>query len=78
MRVAPSFPQTIFLVTSSAIAGENYAGMRFAFEEPAYLAGVVAGAITRSNVIGQIGGMELPVRGECRFSVDDSVMGRAQ
>jgi basic membrane protein A and related proteins len=59
-RVAPAFPGTIFVVTSSTIAGTNYAGMRFAFEEPSYLAGLVAGAITRTHTIGQIGGTELP------------------
>ena len=60
IRVAPTFPRSIFVVTSSTITGDNYAGMRFAFEEPAYLAGVVAGAITRTQTIGQIGGTELP------------------
>lgn len=59
-RVAPSFPKTIFVVTSSTVGGPNYAGMHFAFEQPAYLAGMVAGAVTRSQVIGGIGGTELP------------------
>jgi basic membrane lipoprotein Med (substrate-binding protein (PBP1-ABC) superfamily) len=34
--------------------------MTFAFEEASYLAGMVAGAMTRSNIIGVIGGTELP------------------
>jgi basic membrane lipoprotein Med (substrate-binding protein (PBP1-ABC) superfamily) len=34
--------------------------MEFAFEEASYLAGMMAGAITRTSVIGLIGGTELP------------------
>src|SRR5215213_9149557 len=34
--------------------------MEFAFEEASYLAGIVAGRATRSNVLGVIGGTELP------------------
>ncbi|MEO6445396.1 MAG: BMP family protein [Gemmatimonadaceae bacterium] len=60
MRVAPSFPRTIFITTSGNVEGPNLAGMRFAFEEPSYLAGIIAGSMTRTNVIGAIGGTELP------------------
>lgn len=59
-RVAPSFPASTYIVTSSTVNGANYAGMRFAFEEPAFLGGMIAGALTRSGVIGAIGGTELP------------------
>jgi basic membrane lipoprotein Med (substrate-binding protein (PBP1-ABC) superfamily) len=59
-RVAPEFPNTIFVTTSGNTSGPNLAGIRFAFEEPSYMAGMVAGALTTSNVIGAIGGTELP------------------
>lgn len=59
-RVAPDFPKTIFITTSGNTSGPNLAGIRFAFEEPSYLAGIVAGAMTRSKIIGAIGGTELP------------------
>lgn len=59
-RVAPGFPRTTYVVTSGNSSGANYAGIRFAFEEPSFMAGMVAGALTRSNVIGAIGGTELP------------------
>jgi basic membrane lipoprotein Med (substrate-binding protein (PBP1-ABC) superfamily) len=59
-RVAPRFPASTYVVSSSTVAGPNYFGIRFAFEEPAYLAGMVAGATTRTGVVGGIGGTELP------------------
>lgn len=59
-RVAPDFPKTIFITTSGNTSGPNVAGIRFAFEEPSYLAGIIAGGMTRTNVIGAIGGTELP------------------
>ncbi len=59
-RVAPEFPKTIYITTSGNTTGANLAGIRFAFEEPSYLAGMLAGMMTKSNVIGAIGGTELP------------------
>jgi len=59
-RVAPDFPQTVFIITSGDRNGPNVAGINFAFQDGAYLAGIAAGAVTRSNTIGVIGGTELP------------------
>jgi basic membrane protein A and related proteins len=59
-RVAPEFPKTIYITTSGNTKGPNLAGIRFAFEEPSYLAGMLAGLMTKSNAIAAIGGTELP------------------
>lgn len=59
-RVAPEFPRTVFVTTSGNSSGPNLAGIRFAFEEPSFMAGMLAGAMTTTNVIGAIGGTELP------------------
>lgn len=59
-RVAPEFPHTIFITTSGSTSGPNLAGMTFGFADASYLAGMLAGAMTRSNVIGVIGGTQLP------------------
>ena len=59
-RVGPEYPRTIFVVTSGSSVGANVAGIEFAFADASYLAGMLAGAMTRSNVIGVIGGTELP------------------
>ncbi|MCU0619346.1 MAG: Nif3-like dinuclear metal center hexameric protein, partial [Gemmatimonadaceae bacterium] len=59
-RVAPEFPKTIYATTSGNRTGANLAGLEFAFEDGSYLAGMLAGAITKSNRIGAIGGQEIP------------------
>jgi basic membrane protein A and related proteins len=59
-RVAPAYPRTIFVTTSGNTSAENLAGVEFSFANPSYLAGMVAGAMTRTNQIGLIGGTELP------------------
>lgn len=59
-RVGPEFPHTVFVVTSATATGANVAGIHFSFADASYLAGMIAGALTRSNVLGTIGGTELP------------------
>jgi basic membrane lipoprotein Med (substrate-binding protein (PBP1-ABC) superfamily) len=60
LRVAPEYPKTVYVTTSGNSTAANVAGMTFAFEEASYLAGMVAGAMTKTNTIGVIGGTELP------------------
>jgi basic membrane protein A len=59
-RVAPRYPGTIYVTTSGSRTGPNLAGVRFGFAGASYLAGMVAGATTRSGTVGVIGGTELP------------------
>ena len=59
-RVGPDFPKTIFVTTSSSTSGTNVAGIEFAFADASYLAGMLAGSLTKTNVVGVIGGTELP------------------
>ena len=60
-RVAPEFPSTVFIVTSgSRSQPPNLAGVTFGFEGASYLAGVLAGSLTKSGVLGVIGGTALP------------------
>jgi basic membrane protein A len=59
-RVGPDFPRTIYVTTSSSTSGSNVAGIEFAFAGASYLAGIVAGSMTKTNVLGVIGGTELP------------------
>ena len=59
-RVGPDFPKTFYVTTSGNRTGPNIAGLEFAFEDGAYLAGIVAGATTKSGIIGVIGGQEIP------------------
>jgi basic membrane lipoprotein Med (substrate-binding protein (PBP1-ABC) superfamily) len=59
-RVGPDYPHTVYVVTSGSSVGANVAGIEFAFADASYLAGMLAGAMTKSNVLGVIGGTELP------------------
>jgi basic membrane protein A and related proteins len=59
-RVSAQYPKTIFIVTSGSRARGNVAPLIFRLEEASYLAGMVAGGLTRSNILGFVGGIELP------------------
>lgn len=60
IRVGPDHPRTIYVVTSGSSVGANVAGIVFGFADASFLAGMLAGTMTKSNVIGVIGGTELP------------------
>ncbi|MEO9116727.1 MAG: BMP family protein [Gemmatimonadaceae bacterium] len=60
IRVAASFPKTVFAITSGSKTAPNVAAVEFAFSDGAYLAGIVAGATSHSGVVGTIGGTQLP------------------
>ena len=60
LRVSAEFPKTVYVTTGGNAAVGNAVGIEFAFEEGSYVAGMVAGALTKSNTIGCIGGTELP------------------
>ncbi len=59
-RVGPEYPKTIYVTTGGSGTGPNIAALSFAFDEPSYLAGMAAAAVTKSGVLATIGGTELP------------------
>lgn len=62
-RIAPDYPRTVFITTSGDRSGANWAGIDLQFQDGAYVAGILAGMMTKTNVIGTIGGTPLaPVR----------------
>ncbi len=60
MAVAPEFPETKFAVTNGYLSAENVASFYPREVESHYLAGVLCGLMTKSNIIGIVGGVELP------------------
>lgn len=60
MRVGPDFPATTFVTTGGSSTAANVAPLSFAFEQPSFLAGIAAASVSKSGVIGAIGGTELP------------------
>jgi basic membrane lipoprotein Med (substrate-binding protein (PBP1-ABC) superfamily) len=59
-RVAADFPEAIFAITSGQRLAGRVVPILFRLREPSYLAGMVAGAVSRSGRIGFVGGIELP------------------
>lgn len=59
-RAGADYPNTIFITTSGATVRPNVSPMVFRLEEGTYLAGMLAGGITRSGRIGFIGGIKMP------------------
>jgi basic membrane protein A len=59
-RVSSEYPKTAFIVTSGSRANLNVSPLIFRLEEASYLAGMVAGGLTKSNILGFIGGIRLP------------------
>lgn len=59
-RVSGEFPKTVFIITSGERVKGNVAPLIFRLYEASYLAGMVAGGLTRTNTIGFVGGIELP------------------
>lgn len=61
-RIGAEYPNTIFVVTSGerVSATGNVVPMVFGIEEGTFLAGMMAGGMTRTNKIGFVGGIELP------------------
>jgi basic membrane protein A and related proteins len=59
-RVSAMYPRTAFVVTSGRRAHGNVSPLIFRLEEASYLAGMVAGSLTRTGILGFIGGIELP------------------
>ena len=59
-RVAPEFPKTLYVTTSGTTAGPNLAGMTFGFADASYLAGTLAASVSKSKLLGVLGGTALP------------------
>jgi basic membrane protein A and related proteins len=59
-RVSAQYPRTVFIVISGQRVRGNVAPIIFRLEEASYLAGMIAGGLTKTNILGFIGGIELP------------------
>ncbi len=60
-KVAKDFPKVSFLMGSSGKpAAPNFSVFDNYIQEPAYLSGMIAGGMTKSNKIGMVGGFPIP------------------
>lgn len=58
--VGVEFPDTVFVTTSGSTVRSNVVPMVFELEQATYLCGYLAGKLTRTGVVGMIGGIDLP------------------
>jgi basic membrane lipoprotein Med (substrate-binding protein (PBP1-ABC) superfamily) len=59
-KVGAEFPGTVFITTSGDTVRANVAPMVFELEQATYLLGVLAARMSRSGVLGLVGGRDLP------------------
>ncbi|MGW0910590.1 BMP family lipoprotein [Streptomyces sp. NPDC002784] len=59
--VAKNHPDTTFGIVDSVVEGDNVASLVFAEEQASYLAGVAAAKATKTNTVGFVGGVDIPL-----------------
>ena len=73
-EVCPLYPEVYFMILDTYVPDiENLASFMYASHETSYLAGVVAGMTTESNVVGFIGGMEIPTIEKFQVGFEEGV-----
>jgi basic membrane protein A and related proteins len=60
LEVARSFPNTYFVVSSGSESSANVASITFNVDQATYVEGVLAAGISKTGVVGAVGGIELP------------------
>lgn len=60
VEVSKDFPKTVFVSSSGGGASENAGAFRFALEQGFYLAGMTAGAMSKTGKVAMIGGPDVP------------------
>ena len=60
-NAAPQNPDALYGIVDSVVESDNVASLLFKEEEGSFLVGVIAGMMTKSNKIGFLGGMEVPL-----------------
>ncbi|MFJ2831711.1 BMP family protein [Streptomyces sp. NPDC087263] len=59
--VVSKYPDTTFGIVDSVVEGANVASLVFAEQESSYLAGVAAAKATKTNTVGFVGGVDIPL-----------------
>jgi basic membrane lipoprotein Med (substrate-binding protein (PBP1-ABC) superfamily) len=69
-KVATAFPKTTFVVMGGKSTGPNLIPIQFASGEATYLAGMLAGGVTKTGKVGLVGGDEIPIIKEAFVAFD--------
>lgn len=60
MRAGKEFPETTIVVSGGGQTADNVVPLIFRLEEGSYLAGMMAAGMSRTGVVGMVGGVEIP------------------
>ncbi len=60
MEVAKDFPGTVFVSSSGGMTARNVGAFRFYLEQGFYLCGILAGSMSKTGIVGMIGGDDVP------------------
>ena len=60
IRVGAMFPETTIIVSSGGRLAPNVIPLRFKLEEGSYMAGITAGMMTTTGIVGMVGGVAIP------------------
>jgi basic membrane lipoprotein Med (substrate-binding protein (PBP1-ABC) superfamily) len=60
IRVGAMFPETTIIVSSGGRIAPNVIPLRFRLEEGSYMAGITAGMMTATGIVGMVGGVPIP------------------
>ncbi|MGI9626783.1 MAG: BMP family protein [Longimicrobiales bacterium] len=59
-RAGEAYPEVTFVVSAGSTPSANVVPLVFQLEEATYLAGMAAGSVTQSGIVGMVGGVEIP------------------
>lgn len=59
-RAGSQYPEVMFIVSGGSRASDNVVPLVFHLQEASYLAGMAAGGVTSSGIVGMVGGVEIP------------------
>ncbi len=60
-KVAKEFPETRFAIIDAVVDEPNVASLVFREHEGSFLVGAIAGLVTKTNKVGFVGGMDIPL-----------------
>lgn len=73
-RVASQFPKVKFALVDAVVTAPNVVSLMFAEHEGSYLVGYLAGLVTKTNVVGFVGGMDIPLIHRFELAFNEGIM----
>lgn len=72
--VSQEFPDTAFVLLDAVAEGDNVRSVTFQDHEGSFLTGYLAGRLTRTGVVGMVGGMDVPLIRNFALGYEEGVL----